>query len=82
MTTNVRDMELPKLTKATLGKCPHCSDPVDGFKIDAHSRDDVIITLKPCGCMSESNDDRYSQFVELVDASGSLKPVPKEVGAG
>jgi hypothetical protein len=79
MKKSVAEDESPKPTKGTLGKCPHCSDLVDGFKIDAQSRDDVVITLKPCGCVSETNDDRFSQFVELVDASGSLKPVPKEI---
>jgi hypothetical protein len=82
MSKNAREVEPPKPTKASLGKCPHCSDPIDGFEIDAQSRDDVVITLKPCGCMSETNDDRFSQFVGLVDASGCLKPVPKDMGAG
>ena len=45
---------------------------VDGFQIDEKSIVVVIITLRPCGCMSHSSDGHYRQFVELVKGPGSL----------
>jgi hypothetical protein len=72
MTKIVPDVEPPKQAGDILGECPHCAQPVEGFQIEAPSRDDVVITLKPCGCISHKSDDRFSQFIDLLKASGSL----------
>lgn len=66
------EVQTPQPKDATLGECPHCTERVVGFQIDAPSRDDVVVTLKPCGCASHSSDSFYSQFVDLVKGSGSL----------
>ncbi len=72
MTTIMSNVEPPKQAKAIMGLCPHCSEPVDSFLIDAESRDDVVITLRPCGCISYRSDHRSSQFIELLKSWGSL----------
>ncbi len=72
MTKIVPEVHPPEPKKMTFAECPLCSNPVSGFQIDAEATDDVVITLRPCGCKSHSCDDHYSQFVELVKVSGSL----------
>ena len=72
MSKLVPDVEPAKPKKTNFAACPRCSQPVDGFQIDEQSIDDVLITLKPCGCMSHSADDHYREFVELVNGPGGL----------
>jgi len=72
MTKLVPEIEPPKPKKPTFAECPRCARPVDGFQIDETSIDDVVITLRPCGCISHSSDGHYRQFVELVKGPGSL----------
>jgi hypothetical protein len=72
MTKIVPEVQPPDQKTATIGECPHCSKPVAGFQIDATSRDDVVITLRPCECASHSSDGFYLPFVDLVKESGSL----------
>jgi hypothetical protein len=72
MTNNAPEVQSREQTTGTLGDCPHCTERVVGFQIDATSRDDVVITLRPCGCASHSTDGYYRQFVDLVKGSGSL----------
>ncbi len=72
MTKLVPEVEPPEHSRPALGQCPHCSGTVEGFQIDAQSRADVVITLKPCGCGSHSSDGLYQQFSDLVKGSGSL----------
>ena len=59
--------------QTAIGDCPHCAHAVSGFLIDAESRDDVVITLRPCECASHSTDRLYPLFAALVKASGSLE---------
>ncbi len=66
------EVQPTRKTTATLGECPHCGEHVVGFQMDATSRDDVVVTLKPCGCASHSSDGYYPRFIDLVKASGSL----------
>jgi hypothetical protein len=49
-----------------LGECPKCSTVVDGFVIDAPTRDDVTVTLKPCGCASHLADANYAGFMKIA----------------
>lgn len=49
-----------------LGECPKCNTVVDGFAIEAQTRDDITVTLKPCGCMSHLADAHYEGFMKLV----------------
>ena len=72
MTKIVDEVEPPDLVKAIIGECPRCSVPVEGFLIDAQSLDEIVITLRPCGCMSHRSDDRCSQFVDVLKWLGSL----------
>jgi len=74
MTSIELEVQPDQQTKATLGECPHCRERVAGFQIGAPSRDDddVVITLKPCGCTSYSSDGDYKPFVDLVKASDNL----------
>lgn len=66
------DVTPPPPKKTKFAECPRCSKPVEGFHVDETAIDDVVITLKPCGCISHSSDGHYSQFVEVVKESGSL----------
>jgi hypothetical protein len=72
MTNNEPAVQPSQQTTASVGECPHCAEPVAGFQIDATSRDDVVITVRPCGCTAHSTDGYYRQFVDLVKGSGSL----------
>ena len=72
MTKIVRDVQPPEPKKSTFSECPRCSNAVSGFQLDAEASDDVIITLRPCGCLSHSCDNHHSQFLQLVKVSGSL----------
>jgi len=72
MTKNVPEVQPTQQTMISIGQCPLCMERVVGFQIDAPSRDDVIITLRPCGCASHSNDGLYLAFADLVKDSGSL----------
>jgi len=72
MSKLVPEVEPAKPKKQTFAECPRCSQPVDGFQIDENAVEDVLITLKPCGCTSHSSDGHYRQFVELVKGPGSL----------
>ena len=66
------DVESLNPRKKTFATCPRCSESVGGFQIDVEATDDVVITLRPCGCGSHSSDGYYKQFVEVVRASGTL----------
>lgn len=66
--------EPPNPKKKTFAQCPRCSEAVDGFQIDVEATDDVVITLRPCGCGSHSSEGFYKQFVDVVRASGTLEP--------
>jgi hypothetical protein len=74
MPGTVPEVQSARQTTAALGECPHCTERVAGFQFDAPSRDgdDIVITLKPCGCTSHSGDDHYNPLVDLVKASESL----------
>jgi hypothetical protein len=72
MTKIVPEVQRVKQTATSIGQCPLCMERVVGFQIDAASRDDVVITLRPCGCVSHSNDGLYLAFADLVKESGSL----------
>lgn len=56
---------LPK-KPTPLGECPKCNTMVDGFNIDAPTRDDITVTLKPCGCTAHLADANYEGFMKLV----------------
>lgn len=72
MSKLVPEVEMPQPKKIAFAECPRCSQPVDGFHVDETAIDDVVITLKPCGCAAHSSDGHYSQFVEVTKRSGSL----------
>jgi hypothetical protein len=72
MTKIVQDVEPPQPSKPGFGECPHCSKLVDGLKLEANTRDDAVITFRPCGCASQSNDSYFKQFVDLVKRTGIL----------
>ena len=74
MSRLVPNVEPPNRKKKTFAQCPRCSEPVDGFQIDVETTDDVVITLRPCGCGSHSSEGFYKQFVDVVRASGTLEP--------
>ncbi len=66
--------EVPKLepVKAFLGTCPRCYRHVDGFEIEREAADDVVITLKPCGCAAHSTGSRFHRFMNMLKRSGSI----------
>jgi hypothetical protein len=72
VTKIVQDVEPPEPTKPAFGECPHCSRSVDGLKLEANTRDDAVITFRPCGCTSQTNDSYFKQFLDLVKCSGIL----------
>jgi hypothetical protein len=72
MTKIIQDVEPQEPAKPAFGECPHCSKRVDGFKVEANTRDDAVITLWPCGCTSHTNDGRFKQFADLVNRAGTL----------
>jgi hypothetical protein len=72
MTKLVPDIEPPEKPKPVLEECPHCSGKVEGFQVDALSRNDVVITLQPCGCASHASDGHFKKFADLVKGSGIL----------
>ena len=72
MSKPIPEAESPNQKKKTFANCPRCSESVGGFQIDVEAVDDVVITLRPCGCGSHSSDGFYKQFVEVVRASRTL----------
>ena len=72
MTKLVPEIEPPKPKKPTFAECPRCARPLTASKSRKKSIDVVVITLRPCGCMSHSSDGHYRQFVGLVKGPGSL----------
>ena len=72
MSKPVPQAELPNRKKKTFAKCPRCSEPVDGFQIDVEAIDDIVVTLRPCGCGLHSSEGFYRQFIDVVRASGTL----------
>jgi hypothetical protein len=66
--------EVPLLepVKAFLGACPRCYRHVDGFELERAAQNDVVITLKPCGCAAHSSGYRFNRFMNMLKRSGSI----------